>query len=107
MKQKKLGIRMAVPFFQIEDIIRQHQVQVFSSNYALYAEMSRRFMNILGNFVDPSEQEVYSIDECFLELTAYQRSPRFNRICTPNSRHSEKLVGSAMLHRHWLFQDSS
>lgn len=71
---KKLGIRMAVPFFQIEDIIRQHQVQVFSSNYALYAEMSRRFMNILGNFVDPSEQEVYSIDECFLELTAYQHS---------------------------------
>ena len=68
---KKLGIPMAVPFFQIEDIIRQHQVQVFSSNYALYAEMSRRFMNILGNFVDPSEQEVYSIDECFLELTAY------------------------------------
>jgi DNA polymerase V len=60
--------------FQIEDIIRQHQVQVFSSNYALYAEMSRRFMNILGNFVDPSEQEVYSIDECFLELTAYQHS---------------------------------
>mgnify|MGYP000505868271 CR=1 FL=1 len=69
---KKLGIRMAVPFFQIEDIIRQHQVQVFSSNYALYAEMSRRFMNILGNFVDPSEQEVYSIDECFLGFDGFQ-----------------------------------
>lgn len=71
---KKLGIRMAVPFFQIEEIIQQHQVEVFSSNYALYAEMSRRFMNILGSFVDPCEQEVYSIDECFLELTAYQQS---------------------------------
>lgn len=71
---KQLGIRMAVPVFQIEDIIQQHQVEVFSSNYALYAEMSRRFMNILGSFVDPCEQEVYSIDECFLELTAYQHS---------------------------------
>ncbi len=69
---KKLGIKMAVPFFQIEDLVRQHQVQVFSSNYALYAEMSRRFMNVLGSFVDPCEQEVYSIDECFLEFTAYQ-----------------------------------
>lgn len=69
---KQLGIRMAVPFFQIEEIIRQHHVAVFSSNYALYAEMSRRFMNILASFVDPCEQEVYSIDECFLELTAYQ-----------------------------------
>jgi DNA polymerase V len=71
---KKLGIRMAVPLFQIEDVIRQHQVEVFSSNYALYAEMSRRFMNVLGSFVDPCEQEIYSIDECFLELTAYQHS---------------------------------
>ncbi|ENX59070.1 MULTISPECIES: Y-family DNA polymerase [Acinetobacter] len=71
---KQLGIRMAVPFFQIEEIIQRHQVEVFSSNYALYAEMSRRFMNILGSFVDPCEQEVYSIDECFLELTAYQQS---------------------------------
>lgn len=69
---KQLGIKMAVPFFQIEDIIRKHQVAVFSSNYALYAEMSRRFMNILGSFVAPCEQEIYSIDECFLELTAYQ-----------------------------------
>lgn len=71
---KQLGIRMAVPVFQIEKLIRQYQVAVFSSNYALYAEMSRRFMNILASFVEPCEQEVYSIDECFLELTAYQQS---------------------------------
>jgi DNA polymerase V len=70
---KKLGIKMAVPFFQIEDIVQQHQVAVLSSNYALYAEMSRRFMNILSGFVDSCEQEIYSIDECFLELTAYQQ----------------------------------
>lgn len=68
---KDLGIRMGVPLFQIKDIVEQHKVQVLSSNYALYAEMSRRFMKVLSDFVTPSEQEIYSIDECFLDLTAY------------------------------------
>jgi DNA polymerase V len=45
--------------------------QVLSSNYALYAEMSRRFMKMLSDFVSPKEQEIYSIDECFLDLTAH------------------------------------
>jgi len=68
---KDLGIKMGVPLFQIKDIVERHNVQVLSSNYALYAEMSRRFMKILSEFVSPKEQEVYSIDECFLDLTAY------------------------------------
>ena len=69
---KDLGIRMAVPFFQIQDLVKQHQVHVLSSNYALYGEMSRRFMQLLGQYVAADEQEVYSIDECFLKLTAYE-----------------------------------
>lgn len=68
---KDLGIKMGVPLFQIKDIVEQHQVQVLSSNYALYAEMSRRFMKVLSDFVSPKEQEIYSIDECFLDLTAH------------------------------------
>jgi len=70
---KDLGIKMGVPLFQIKDIVEQHKVQVLSSNYALYAEMSRRFMKVLSKFVTPEEQEVYSIDECFLDLTAYTK----------------------------------
>ena len=62
---------MGVPLFQVKDLVEKHQVQVLSSNYALYAEMSRRFMKVLSDFVTPQEQEVYSIDECFLDLTAY------------------------------------
>ncbi len=69
---KDLGIKMAVPVYQIQDLIQRHQVQVLSSNHALYTEMSRRFMNILGLFVGPEDREIYSIDECFLDLTAYQ-----------------------------------
>lgn len=68
---KDLGIKMGVPLFQIRDIVEKHNVQVLSSNYTLYAEMSRRFMKVLAEFVTPSEQEIYSIDECLLDLTAY------------------------------------
>lgn len=68
---KDLGIKMGVPLFQIKDIVEKYQVQVLSSNYALYAEMSRRFMKVLSDFVAPQEQEIYSIDECFLDLTAH------------------------------------
>lgn len=71
-ESKDLGIKMGVPVFQIQDLIKQHNIQVLSSNYALYGEMSRRFMNLLGEYVAPGEQEVYSIDECFLKLTTYE-----------------------------------
>lgn len=68
---KKLGIKMGVPLFQIKDIVQQNNVIVLSSNYTLYAEMSRRFHKVLGTYVTDSEQEIYSIDECFLDLTDY------------------------------------
>jgi DNA polymerase V len=68
---KKLGIKMGVPLFQIKDIVQRNNVQVLSSNYALYSEMSRRFKNILSGYVDSVEHESYSIDESFLDLSAY------------------------------------
>lgn len=71
---KDLGIKMGVPLFQIRDIVEKHNVQVLSSNYALYAEMSQRFHSILADYVAPGEQEVYSIDECFLRFTAYSEN---------------------------------
>lgn len=69
---KALGIRMGIPLHEVQHLIQKHQIQVFSSNYALYGEMSRRFMSILEQFVEPEEQEIYSIDECFLNLSAHQ-----------------------------------
>jgi nucleotidyltransferase/DNA polymerase involved in DNA repair len=63
---KALGIRMGAPLFQIRPLIAQHQVKVFSSNYALYGDMSHRVMHYLAS-VAP-ELEVYSIDEAFLSL---------------------------------------
>ncbi|MGZ5025724.1 MAG: Y-family DNA polymerase, partial [Methylobacter sp.] len=64
---KDLGIKMAVPLFQVQHLVDRHKVQLFSSNYALYADMSARVMSTLEEFA-PS-LEVYSIDEAFLDLT--------------------------------------
>lgn len=64
---KDLGIKMGIPLFQIQQLVNQHNIQLFSSNYTLYADMSTRVMATLEEFA-PS-LEVYSIDEAFLDLT--------------------------------------
>lgn len=64
---KALGIRMAVPVFQIRDQLRRHRVEIFSSNYALYADMSARVMSTLEQLAPAVE--IYSIDEAFLDLS--------------------------------------
>lgn len=73
-ESKALGIKMGVPLFQIKDIVQQHKVLVLSSNYAIYAEMSRRFHTILASYVTAEEVEPYSIDECFVDFTAYEKN---------------------------------
>ncbi|ERH68051.1 Y-family DNA polymerase [Acinetobacter baumannii] len=73
-ESKALNIKMGVPLFQIKDIVQQHNVLVLSSNYAMYAEMSRRFHTILASYVTAEEVEPYSIDECFVDFTAYEKN---------------------------------
>ncbi|MVM69071.1 Y-family DNA polymerase [Acinetobacter baumannii] len=73
-ESKALNIKMGVPLFQIKDIVQQHNVIVLSSNYAMYAEMSRRFHSILASYVTAEEVEPYSIDECFIDFTAYEKN---------------------------------
>ena len=64
---KAVGVKMGVPFFKISALVKQYDIQVLSSNYALYGDMSARVMRVIGEFAP--EQEVYSIDESFLHLT--------------------------------------
>ncbi|TPT88248.1 Y-family DNA polymerase [Acinetobacter baumannii] len=73
-ESKALNIKMGVPLFQIKDIVQQHNVIVLSSNYAMYAEMSRRFHTILASYVTAEEVEPYSINECFVDFTAYEKN---------------------------------
>lgn len=63
---KRLGIKMGHPYFQLEAIIKRHKVTVFSSNYALYSDMSQRVQQTLRSLCPATE--VYSIDESFLNL---------------------------------------
>lgn len=72
---KALGIPMGAPEFQFRDLLKQHDIHVFSSNYALYGDLSHRVMKILENYTP--NVEVYSIDEAFLNFSG-MTIPDFN-----------------------------
>ena len=72
---KKLGIKRFAPYFQAKDIIRRHQVTCFSSNYALYGDMSARIMSTLEEMAP--ELTIYSIDEAFLKVTGIDACESF------------------------------
>ena len=66
---KALGIKMGEPYFKAKDIIIKNNVHVFSSNYSLYGDLSRRVMRTLKRF--NSDIEIYSIDEAFIDLSNF------------------------------------
>jgi len=68
---KALGLPMGAPAHKFSSFFRQHNVQVFSSNYPLYGDMSQRVMDVLRQFTP--EVEVYSIDEAFLHFDGFDR----------------------------------
>lgn len=70
---KALGVPMGQPWFQLRDLARQHDIHAFSSNYTLYGDMSARCMRVIGQFVPHEDQEIYSIDESFLDMTPQPR----------------------------------
>ena len=67
---KALGIPMGAPAFEYKELFLQHNVHVFSANFALYGDMSNRVMNILQQY--SPECEIYSIDEAFLKLVGFE-----------------------------------
>jgi len=69
---KQIGVTMGSPLFKILDLLETHDTEIFSSNYALYGDMSSRVMNLLQNFTP--EVEIYSIDEAFLNLEPRKNS---------------------------------
>lgn len=67
---KALGLKMGSPAFKCEDLFLKHNVFVYSSNYALYGDMSDRVMKTLAQFTP--EMEIYSIDEAFLSFDGFK-----------------------------------
>ena len=64
---RALGVGMGQPVFQIKALIRKEDIQVISANHPLYSDMSHRVMQVLDELAPAAE--IYSIDECFLDLT--------------------------------------
>ncbi len=69
---RALGVAMGTPWFKLKDLVRKHGIIGKSSNYTLYADMSQRMHAVIGQFAP--EQEIYSIDETFLDLTGFNRN---------------------------------
>lgn len=65
-ESKSLGIKMGEPFYQVKELLEKNDVAVFSSNYNLYGDMSRRVMSLLSTYTP--KLDIYSIDEAFLDL---------------------------------------
>ena len=64
---KQIGIKMGEPYFKVKELVKKNNVYIFSSNYALYGDISRRVMKTLRSF--SNKIEIYSIDEAFIDLS--------------------------------------
>ena len=73
---KALDIKMGEPYFKVEKIVKKNDVKVFSSNYSLYGDISRRVMKTLKQF--SPQIEIYSIDEAFLDLSSIKNTDLFD-----------------------------
>jgi len=79
---KNLGVKMGAPLHEIQDLVEQHNIAVFSSNYVLYGDMSQRVADIVEQYSD--QTEVYSIDELFLKFQGFEHINL--------TRHCQKMV---------------
>ena len=85
---KNLGVRMGQPWFECKQLVEEHGLLGLSSNYALYADLSNRVMSILSTY--SSRTEVYSIDECFVDLTG---TPKLRDVSYQMREHVMKWTG--------------
>ncbi len=71
---KALGVKMGEPAFRLKQLVKKYNINVFSSNFTLYGDLSKRVMNVISTEVD--KIEIYSIDEAFLDFTDYASKER-------------------------------
>ena len=90
VEAKALGIKMGEPYFKAKKIIQKNNVKVFSSNYALYGDISQRVMETLSGF--SPEIEIYSIDEAFLNFNGFNNY-ELDTYCRYMRKKIKKWVG--------------
>jgi DNA polymerase V len=74
---KALGIEMGAPYFQIKKYCEQKDIHIFSTNFSLYTDISRRVMNIIIN--ESPSAEIYSVDEAFMDVTGIKDIELFSK----------------------------
>ena len=74
---KALGLKMGDPFYQVKEILEKDNVSVFSSNYTLYGDMSKRVMSLLSRYTPRLDQ--YSIDEAFLDFSGMDNIQEYGK----------------------------
>ncbi len=87
---KQLGIPMGAPAYKYDDMFKANEIEVFSSNYALYGDMSARIVELLMAFTP--HIEIYSIDECFLKFDMFKKC-NFNLLGATIKSHVERCTG--------------
>ncbi len=88
---KSLGIKMGTPYHSVREIIKQENIAVFSSNYALYGDMSQRVMETIRSMVPTLE--VYSIDELFLDLGGFNQKQKLLELGQKIRKTIKKHIG--------------
>jgi DNA polymerase V len=88
---KKLGIKMGAPLFTIRELVRKNQVQVLSSNFSLYGDLSARVMSIITQ--NMPEVEIYSIDEAFVDLTSLPPDVNLHNLCVDLVQKIQQYTG--------------
>lgn len=88
---KELGIKMGANYFEIENIVKRHQVQVLSTNFVLYADMSMRVKGLLSIFCPCIED--YSIDESFLDFSGFEEYFNLKEHCLKLSKTIKQGTG--------------
>lgn len=76
-ESKVLGLKMGDPFYQVKDLLEKNKVAVFSSNYNLYGDMSKRVMSLLSRYTP--KLDIYSIDEAFLDFSGISGLQEYGR----------------------------
>ena len=89
-ESKAMGIAMGTPYFKVKHLVENGQLTVFSSNYALYGDLSNRVMSILADEVP--KIEVYSIDEAYLHIDGIAQD-RISKLCRNLTEKIRQWVG--------------
>ena len=100
MKPKKYGVKMGIPLFKIADLVQRHKIITLSSNYALYGDLSERVMSVLATM--SPHQEIYSIDECFLDFSGFSNTIEHGRAYSTNHQAMAWVAGLCW---HWSEQN--